>query len=72
MLRRLALTSLLLLCGCPDSAQTDTNDASVQTDGGASALAACTEQPSELPRPPTNRLPCELIPRALMLPSGTP
>jgi hypothetical protein len=34
-------------------------------DGGAldnGGLASCLDQPSDLPRPPSGRLPCELIP----------
>lgn len=34
-------------------------------DGGA--LTACVERPTDLPRPPTGRLPCELIPPGLTL-----
>jgi hypothetical protein len=32
-----------------------------------SSLKACLERPSDLPRPPINRLPCELIPPGLEL-----
>lgn len=71
MLRRIALTGLLLLCGCPDSPQAS-DDAATTDDGGVpSVLAACVERPDELSRPPTDRLPCELIPPNLTLPSGT-
>lgn len=31
------------------------------------ALKACLDRPSELPRPPVGRLPCELIPPGLSL-----
>jgi hypothetical protein len=34
-------------------------------DGGR--LASCVERPTDLPRPPTGRLPCELIPPGLQL-----
>jgi hypothetical protein len=67
MLRYFALSGLLLLCGCPDSPQA--NDAG-PADGGAEPLAACVERPTELPRPPTDRLPCELIPPSLILGPG--
>lgn len=70
MLRRFAIAGFLLLCGCPDSPQS--SDASTREDGGAAAITACVERPSELPRRPTDRLPCELIPPSLTLPSGTP
>ena len=33
----------------------------------SSALTACLEQPGELPRPPTGKLPCELVPPGLSL-----
>jgi hypothetical protein len=69
MLRRFALTGLLLLCGCPDSSQS--GDTPTPDGGGAAALTSCVERPSELPRPPTDRLPCELIPPDLTLPATT-
>ena len=33
----------------------------------SSALGACLERPNELPRPPSGKLPCELIPPGLSL-----
>jgi hypothetical protein len=35
--------------------------------GSASASAPCLDQPTDLPRPPEGRLPCELIPPGLRL-----
>jgi hypothetical protein len=35
--------------------------------GGGGGLAACLEQPGALDRPPSGRLPCELIPPGLKL-----
>lgn len=31
-------------------------------DAGDEALAPCLERPTDLPRPPTGALPCELLP----------
>jgi len=47
--------------GTPDAGSTDLGP----TDAGtpdAGLLAACLERPDELPRPPTDRLPCDLLP----------
>ena len=66
MMRLLALTGLLLICGCPDAAQS--GDLAGSAELGASG--GCLERPSELPRPPTGGLPCELIPPPLKLSSG--
>ena len=47
------------------------NDAGPTLDGaaadGVSPGSACVDQPGELPRPPSGRLPCELIPPGLAL-----
>jgi hypothetical protein len=48
----------------------DGSDALTMPDGagdGATTSASCLDQPSDLPRPPTGRLPCELIPPGLRL-----
>lgn len=34
-------------------------------DGGA--VTSCVDRPTDLPRPPTGRLPCELVPPGLTL-----
>jgi hypothetical protein len=36
-------------------------------DMGGSALGPCLDSPTDLPRPPSGRLPCELIPPGLRL-----
>jgi len=41
------------------------DDSSNATPSGA--LSACMERPDQLPRPPTDRLPCDLIPPGLSL-----
>jgi len=64
MTRFLVLAGLLLVCGCPGAPPTGGATAD------AGAFAACLERPSELPRPPTGGLPCELIPPSLTLASG--
>lgn len=33
----------------------------------SNSLRACLERPDELPRPPTGKLPCELVPPGLSL-----
>jgi hypothetical protein len=45
-----------------------------KTDDGeeTAPLKACVESPDKLPRPPTGKLPCELIPPGLKLPAQTP
>jgi len=79
-MRRLGLLSLLavgLLAGCKSSGARPNVDGSSTSDTGTtgtdtsgdtgSALAPCLETPTELPRPPTGRLPCDLIPPGLRL-----
>lgn len=66
MTRLLGIVGLLLLCGCPDAAQS--SDPAVTAD--ESPVGGCLDRPSELPRPPTGVLPCELIPPTLSLNSG--
>ncbi len=49
-----------LTAGCGDDApSTGAGDAGPRPDGG---LAACVDRPTDLPRPPTGQLPCELLP----------
>lgn len=68
MSRLLGLFGLLLLCGCPDAAPS--TDPAAAAD--MSPVSGCLDRPSELPRPPTGVLPCELIPPTLSLTSGQP
>jgi hypothetical protein len=79
-LRWLALATLLVVglgAGCksrwrPDGADAATPrpDGSGVVDGAldaGNAVRACIESPNDLPRPPTGRLPCELLPPGLGL-----
>ena len=68
MSRLLGLFGLLLLCGCPDAAPSSDPAAAAAAD--MSPVRGCLDRPSELPRPPTGVLPCELIPPTLSLTSG--
>lgn len=56
MKRIVAVTTLLLLCGCPGA------EPAIEPPADAGPLAACAESPSALPRPPGGGLPCELLP----------
>jgi hypothetical protein len=40
---------------------------SIGSGGADGGLATCVDTPTELPRPPMGRLPCELIPPGLRL-----
>jgi len=61
-LRRLGICwALLLLSAC------GTSDDQDESDGAEDELVGCLETPSTLPRPPTGKLPCELIPPGLKL-----
>ncbi|HEY0464692.1 MAG TPA: hypothetical protein VGC79_10800 [Polyangiaceae bacterium] len=55
----LALASLGLSACSSDGSSSGTKP--------SSALAACLERPDQLPRPPTGKLPCDLIPPGLSL-----
>lgn len=54
----LCLTGLLLLSGCPDAGP----PSETAPDAAPKVLKACLERDSDLPRPPTGELSCELIP----------
>jgi hypothetical protein len=60
LLAGLVLTVLSTACGKDDPALPPTPDAGETPDGGAAA--ACLDRPTDLPRPPTDGLPCELLP----------
>lgn len=60
------LASLLVSCG-KNKLSVATDGAADGTPDGAAGLAACLEVPTVLPRPPQDRLPCELIPPGLSL-----
>lgn len=65
-----------LLAGCGDDAARPRADAAVtdagvsdaevagdaSLDGATNLLKACLERPTDLPRPPTTTLPCDLLP----------
>jgi hypothetical protein len=58
---------MCLLAACGDNIKATPQDAgSDATD--ASALAACLDRPTDLPRPPTGQLPCELLPPGFKAP----
>ena len=54
-----ALAFTLLLAACGDNTKPALGDAGP---GDASALAPCLAKPTDLARPPTGALPCELLP----------
>ena len=70
----LAATATLALVACGDNGTpSSTEDAAVAIDGAPPVDAAidapptvvggpCLERPTDLPRPPTGALPCELLP----------
>ena len=71
-----AALAIVPLCGCkkstvppldlwPRDSGSMTPDAGPDGGGG---LAACLDRPTDLARPPTGQLPCELIPPGLQLP----
>ena len=59
----LAALALTAACGDNKAAPEDAPPASdAGIDAPSTALAACLDQPTELARPPTGQLPCELLP----------
>jgi hypothetical protein len=60
------LAALLLSCGSSNKTTPDaappTADAAIDAPADGGALASCLEQPTDLPRPPSGQLPCELLP----------
>lgn len=70
MRRCLLLFAICLLGACGDDASTPA-DAATPADGrtpdaavpdGGMPVSACLESPTDLPRPPTGQLPCDLLP----------
>ena len=55
---RLVLLLTMMATACGDNAvPKDTPD-----DAGIDAIGACLDRPTELARPPSGQLPCELLP----------
>jgi len=76
-MRRLLLT-IALLGACGDNLQPVTDDAGVDASPDAApdapmqqTVGPCLPRPTDLPRPPTGALPCELLPPGSTL-TGTP
>ena len=63
-MRALAITLLLVACG--DNARKVTPDAGPDPD--AAALAPCLDRPTDLARPPTGPLSCDLLPPGFVQP----
>ena len=64
-MRILISIALLAFAACGDNGRPQTpGDAGVDAgdDAGVQPLAPCLDRPTDLPRPPTGRLPCELLP----------
>jgi hypothetical protein len=60
--------SLSLLCGVAVLVVSACSSERVNSSPGPGApLHACVERPGELPRAPTGKLPCELLPPGLSL-----
>ena len=58
-----ALVLLLALGACGDNVRVVPKDAALDAAPiDASALEACLDRPTDLPRPPSGQLPCELLP----------
>jgi hypothetical protein len=75
-MRRAAFGFVVLLAACgdnhrPPAPDVEADAAPVETDAGIdgapSTLGACLDRPTDLARPPTGHLPCELIPPGLVL-----
>jgi hypothetical protein len=61
--------AVLGLAGCgdnhvrpPPDARPDEPDAADEPDAGPEVLGPCLDRPTDLPRPPTGQLPCDLLP----------
>ena len=70
MRRWIFMLALCLAGACGDDGSSPPDDASRPPDASASdasapdagAAVSCLDQPTDLPRPPTGPLPCELLP----------
>jgi hypothetical protein len=64
-MRRALLFCALALAGCGDNLPplpADDHDAAPEPPDAGGALAPCLDRPSDLARPPTGQLPCDLLP----------
>ena len=69
-MKRLAVIVALALAACgdnnvrpPPDARPDDPDAGEEpADAGVDELAPCLDRPTDLARPPTGQLPCDLLP----------
>lgn len=58
-----ALAGAVAACGDNDgSAPKDAAPADTPADTGPQPVGPCLDRPTDLPRPPTGALPCELLP----------
>ena len=64
----IACAWLAAACGDNHQAPGDAASADAGTDAAEEALAPCLERPTDLPRPPTGALPCELLPPGFLPP----
>lgn len=54
---------ILVAAGCGDNQRATPKDAGVDAPSDAAQpLAPCLDRPTDLARPPTGQLPCELLP----------
>ena len=58
----LLLVGWLWLAACGDNQQAPRDAAPADAAADPAALAPCLDRPTDLPRPPTGSLPCELLP----------
>lgn len=67
---------VLLAAACGDNVSSSTpGDAggdATTPDAPGPSLAPCLDRPTDLSRPPTGQLPCELLPPGFMTPAGQP
>ena len=61
---RIAIVVCAVACGDNDKPLTP---ADAGTDAAVQPLTSCLDQPTDVPRPPTGALPCDLIPPGISL-----
>lgn len=70
-MRALMLAAAVLFAACGDNkeapADAGTEDAPAIVDAPAGALTSCVDRPTDLPRPPTGGLSCDMLPPGLTL-----